>query len=149
MAQTSPKPQTVKVGTRVDLELLDQHGNSERLSVEIVEDRAADFEAGFLGVSTPLAKTILGQPAGRKLPYRAGDLAFVRILAITAGDAHPDSSKADQRDAVIRKAVSDSDRTNALLFASSFSGKWGDYDPSGVEAWDTANADDHDEPAKE
>jgi hypothetical protein len=26
-------------------------------------------------------------------------------------------------------------RTNAEIFASSFSGKWGDYDPQGMAGW--------------
>jgi hypothetical protein len=26
--------------------------------------------------------------------------------------------------------------TNATIFAPSFSGKWGDYDPQGIEKWE-------------
>jgi hypothetical protein len=36
----------------------------------------------------------------------------------------------------MRQAVEQADRTNAMNFASSFSGKWGDYDPQGIEKWD-------------
>lgn len=36
----------------------------------------------------------------------------------------------------MRKAVAEVERRDAILFASSFSGKWGDYDPSGMEHWE-------------
>jgi len=36
---------------------------------------------------------------------------------------------------VLAKALNDAERTNAQMFAASFSGKWGGYDPDGVEEW--------------
>jgi hypothetical protein len=47
-----------------------------------------------------------------------------------------DLSSAARRQEVIDKAVSESDRTNALNFASSFSSKWGGYEPAGIEDWE-------------
>lgn len=47
-----------------------------------------------------------------------------------------DLSSAARRQEVIDKAVSESDRTNTLNFASSFSSKWGGYEPAGIEDWE-------------
>ena len=134
----------VKVGCHVELELSDNSGVVDRLSVDIVSDRSADFKAGFLGESTPLARTILDQPAGRTVQYRVGDLQTVRILSVSPSQAQADENAAARRQEAIQRAVAESDRTNAILFASSFSGKWGDYDPQGIEQW---NKDEEDKKA--
>jgi hypothetical protein len=139
-----PAPAIVKVGNHVELELMDLHGRIEHLSLEIVDDQFADYEAGFLGASTPLARSILGQLVESLLSYRIGDLLAVRILAVAHSQALPDSNRAEQRQEIIDKAIADSDRTNALLFASSFSGKWGDYDPASIEAWDEVDSSSED-----
>jgi hypothetical protein len=128
----------------VELELIDLEGRSEAMSVNIVEDQAADFRAGFLGIGTPLAGAILGQPAGKTLAYQSGDLRAVKIKSIRVSTVEPEGNAAAQRDVVIKKAVADSDRTNAVLFASSFSGKWGDYDPQGMENWEANQVEDLD-----
>jgi hypothetical protein len=39
---------------------------------------------------------------------------------------------AAKRQTQFNKAVRDVERTNAINFASSFSGKWGDYDPDSL-----------------
>jgi hypothetical protein len=111
----------------------------DRLEFVIVSDEQADFQAGFLGESTVLAKTILGEPIGLEFPYFAGDARSVRILSIKKTDLSPDRDIASRRDETIRRAVQQSDQTNAMIFASSFSGKWGDYDPQAVEGWDNAD----------
>ena len=131
----------VKVGCHVELELSDNSGVVDRLSVDIVSDRSADFKAGFLGESTPLARTILDQPAGRTVQYRVGDLQTVRILSVSPSQAQADENAAARRQEAIQRAVAESDRTNAILFASSFSGKWGDYDPQGIEQWNKDEED--------
>ena len=125
----------------MELELSDNSGVVDRLSVDIVSDRSADFKAGFLGESTPLARTILDQPAGRTVQYRVGDLQTVRILSVSPSQAQADENAAARRQEAIQKAVAESDRTNAILFASSFSGKWGDYDPQGIEQWNKDEED--------
>ena len=125
----------------MELELSDNSGVVDRLSVDIVPDRSADFEAGFLGESTPLARTILDQPAGRTVQYRVGDLQTVRILSVSPSQAQADENAAARRQEAIQRAVAESDRTNAILFASSFSGKWGDYDPQGIEQWNKDEED--------
>ncbi len=126
------KPLLSAVGTHVTLELITEDGDSEQLEFDLVPDRSADFERGFLGESTPLAQAILGQPVGRSLLYQNADIRAVRILAIAPGQAVLEDAEA-RRQETLRKAVRQSDATNAILFASSFSGKWGDYDPTGLD----------------
>jgi hypothetical protein len=131
----------VKIGALVELELIDQLGRVEKMAVQIVDEKAADFKSGYLGSSTPLAQVILGQPAGKTLPYRVGDLRAVHVLSITTGANQPPENAAAMREAAIKRAVSEMDRTNAVLFAASFSGKWGDYDPDGIEKWEPDASD--------
>lgn len=131
---TSPasKVTLAQVGTHVVLELTTEDGETEQLEFDLVPDRSADFARGFLGESTPLAQAILGQPTGRALLYQNADIRAVRILAIAPSQATPEDAEA-RRQETLRKAVRQSDTTNAILFASSFSGKWGDYDPTGLD----------------
>lgn len=124
-------------GMRVVLELVYQSGETETLDVHIVPDDQADFEAGFLGEGTPLARAVIGHCAGCALPYPVGDAREVRIRAVTPPTAEAPKDVAARRSEVLRKAVADSDKTNAIIFAASFSGKWGDYDPGPLEEnWD-------------
>jgi hypothetical protein len=126
---------TVATGTHVAVELLDAAGRSERLEFDIVPDAAADLARGFLGEGTPLARAIQGKPAGSDLPYEQADIVRVRIVSVAPARSAPDAEAAQQQDAVVRKAVEEAERTDAILFASSFSGKWGDYDPEGMDHW--------------
>ena len=66
--------------------MVSELGDSERLTFDIVPDRAADFTAGFLGAGTPLAQAIMGRPAGSVVPYRVGDMAEVHILAVALSE---------------------------------------------------------------
>ncbi len=127
-------PKRVAVGAHVEIELVDQAGNAERLDFDIVPDRGADFASGFLGEGTPLAKAILGKPAGFKAPYRAGDVAQVHILSVGPGSGVSVKELEARRQAALQKNQEQVERTNLVNFASSFSGKWGDYDPEAVES---------------
>ncbi len=120
-----------QTGVHVEIELLGDSGQVERLSFDIVPDRSADFGRGFLGESTPLAKAISGHPPGSLLPYQAEEITHVRIRSVAPSRQAPPKDIAARREEKIRKAVEESDRTHAMIFASSFSGKWGDYDPTG------------------
>lgn len=120
-------------GRHVEVEVHYSDGEVERLSLEVVADSAADFERGFLGESTPLAKAILGQVAGTTVSYSAGK---VHILSVSPSQKTAPTDASQKREESIRKAVSDSERTNQILFASSFSGKWGDYDPDTIQTDD-------------
>ena len=49
------------IGSFVELELLSRSGEHEHLTFDFVADELADYQAGFLGASTPLAQAILGE----------------------------------------------------------------------------------------
>jgi hypothetical protein len=123
-----------KVGTgmHVEIELLTGAGEAEQMAFDIVPDASADYGQGYLGESTPLAKAILGHAAGERLPYRMADVVAVRIVSVTQSQAAPLDELAAERQARFNKAVRAAERSNAVNFASSFSGKWGDYDPDSL-----------------
>jgi len=135
-ASTAAALGTAVSGARVELELVAKDNSVEHLSLDIVPDASADFGNGFLGEGTPLARAILGKTAGSVVPYPQGDMREIRILAVSASQAQPAEDVASRRKARLQEAVEKSDRTSAMIFASSFSGKWGDYDPAGIEQWD-------------
>jgi hypothetical protein len=143
--------ETAVAGVRIELELVDNRGEVDRMVVQIVEDAFADLARGYLGAGTPLCQAIYGQPAGAEIAYPVGDLSKVRILSLTPSEDGPDRGVAVRRETTLRKAVDDSERTNVILFASSFNGKWGDYDPSGLidEAEKDAGADADQRPEKD
>jgi hypothetical protein len=122
----------VGLGSRVVIELIDERGEAERLTLAIVPDENADLQAGYLGAGTPLAAAMMGQETGQTVPYRHGGLVEVRILEIEpfAVSEAPDAASA--RRAVIQKAVDKSDLQDTLRLALAVSVKWGDYDPSGI-----------------
>ena len=122
----------VGLGSRVAVELIDEGGEVERLSLAVVPDDKADFRAGYLGAGTPLAAALMGKEAGQTVPYRHGGLAEVRILDIEpfAVSEAPDAASA--RQAVLQEAVAKSDLQDTLRLALAVSVKWGDYDPNGI-----------------
>jgi hypothetical protein len=123
----------IRNGTHVEVELVSRSGKSERLAFTLVEDGKADFAAGFLGEGTPLARTLIGHTAGEVLPYAAGDLHSVKILAVSVSEHIQEENVAARRKAVLRKAIDHSDYINAMIFASSVNNKWGDYDVEGLD----------------
>ena len=133
MEDNQQASETIKVnlGVYVELELSCESG-IERVSFDIVLDKSADYGHGFLGVGTPLAQAILGRVAGQVVPYHVGDVREVKILSVSPSSNIPPSDTAEKREATIQKALEQANRTNAMIFASSFSGKWGDYDPDGI-----------------
>ena len=130
--KTGEKRRPAFSGAHVDLELIDASGGREALSFDIVPDKLADFKNGFLGEKTPLAQAISGHFAGDHVPYRVDEIVEIHILDVQRSQAKPDEGIQARRQAALQKAVKKSDLTNAVLFASSFNGKWGDYDPSGL-----------------
>jgi hypothetical protein len=127
-----------RTGTHVAVELISFSGQSERLEFDIVPDRMADLAQGFLGEGTPLAKALVDQPTGTLVPYHQADISAVRIISVTEAQRTARDVQGE-RDAALRRARQHAERTNAILFASSFSGKWGDYDPEGMDNWDQGN----------
>ncbi len=126
----------VKVGTHVVVDLIDEQGNREQMAFDVVADAAADFEAGRLGIGTPLGKAIAGRRAGSVAPYRMGDLQEVEIISVRPADTPADTDAAERRQAALDKAVQAIAKTNAQIFASTFEGKWGGYNPDGMDHWD-------------
>ena len=126
----------VKTGMQVEIELVDQAGSTEHQAFVIVPDQLADYAHGLLGEGTPLAQALMGHAVGEELSYRLDDIVSLRILTASPVKSSSTSEAAEQRKAEFRKALADLDKRNAAAFAASFSGKWGDYDPDGVDKWD-------------
>ncbi len=132
MADPNTPGLKVWAGRHVELELKYATSEVERLSLDVVPDNAADFDRGFLGESTPLAKAILGKLAGETIAYRAGDIVSVRILSVSETLSGQPEDLSERRQEVERKAVRDSDHTSVVMYASSMNSKWGDYDPEKI-----------------
>jgi hypothetical protein len=122
----------VEIGMHVEVELVGESGEVERLALDIVPDDEADFSSGFLGISTPLSRAMLGRRAGSVVPYRAGDIREARILSVAASARPPSADVAASREAILQKAVTKSDMADTVRFALSVDTKWGGYDPSGI-----------------
>jgi hypothetical protein len=127
-----PKADIIAIGCEVEVKLLDRAGNKEWLRVIIVTDDAADFSHGYLGENTPLAKVLLGERAGNIIPYLKDDILGIEILAVTKSTNEPPVDAVEKRNAMMEKTMREVEDTNAMIFASSFSGKWGDYDPDSI-----------------
>ncbi len=125
-------PAEVAVGMHVAVELVGESGEEERLELDIVPDDEADFSAGFLGISTPLSRAMLGRRAGNVVRYRAGDIREIRILSVAASARPSNEDVAATREAILQKAVNKSDMADTVRFALSVDTKWGGYDPSGI-----------------
>ena len=125
----------LKVGpsTHVEVELVDETGDAERLAFDIVPDVQADFSHGFLGIGTPLAQAILGQTAGSAVPYRVGDMVQARILSVTLDVHTPSTDIEAKRQAVLRQAIAQAEQVSDMAFALAVGSKWGDYDPGGTK----------------
>jgi hypothetical protein len=127
------KHQRVTLGTHVEVELIDEAGERERVAFDLAPDRQADFANGFLGESTPLAQAILGQTEGCVVAYRVGDAVKVSILTVTPEARVPVEDVAAKRQAVIQQVVAESNRISDMVFALAVGSKWGDYDPGGPQ----------------
>ena len=129
--QDTNVPLRVGPGTHVQVELVDEMGNTEHLAFDVVPDAQADFCHGFLGIGTLLAQAILGQPAGITVPYRVGDIVRARILNVTPQVRAPSADAEAKRQAVLRQALAQSEQISDMAFALAVGSKWGDYDPGG------------------
>lgn len=121
-------PEQVRIGAQVMVELVNEHGDGEPLTVTIVREQFADLENGRLGAQTPLAKAMLGKCAGVAIPYRMGDIRQLRILDVRPAPMAVLEDTEARRQAALQAAVAAAERTNAEMFAASYSGKWGDYE---------------------
>lgn len=124
-----PYPGLVALGTHVEIELRSETGDTERLAFDIVPDAAADFAAGFLAAGTPLARAILGRPAGAVVPYRQADIVEARILSVRPSQRLADAAAAEARKAATQEAVARAVTEESVQLALTVNVKWGDYDP--------------------
>jgi len=122
----------ITIGCHVELNLVDRSGKKDRLSIDIVTDESADFSQGFLSESTPLAKVLLGEKAGSIIPYLKDDILAIEVLSVTPSINKPADDVKERREAKMKRTVREVEHTSAVVFASSFSGKWGDYDPDSL-----------------
>jgi hypothetical protein len=122
----------IRIGpnTHVQVMLISEQGAPETLEFDVVPDSEADFVHGFLGISTPLAHAIVGHAKDEVVPYRAEDVTAVRIVKVTPSAATPPANVQAERQAVIEKAVAQSEVLNDAAFALAAGSKWGDYDPA-------------------
>lgn len=123
-------------GRHVELELKYLDGGTEQLSLDVVSENEADFDNGFLGENTPLAKAILGKSAGVVLPYEIGDIVQIRILSISPELHAQPKDLSQRREETTRQAVQDSDLTSTIIYASSMGNKWGEMDPGKLNKQD-------------
>ncbi len=136
MSEADSTQTRVALRMRVQIELVSRSEEREPLEFEIVPDPEADFYSGFLSENTPLAQAILGQVVGSVISYAVGDVKEVRILSALPGGGEGAAQAAAKRKAAVEEAIRHSDRTNAIIFASSFEGKWGGYDADTIdEEW--------------
>lgn len=117
-----------RLGAQVTIELIDERGNSETMSVDLVREEYADLDQDRLGVQTPLAKAIIGKKVGALVNYRMGDIRQVRIVSVRPSQLADLENTEEQRQAQLQKALATVERTNAEVFAASYTGKWGDYE---------------------
>src|SRR5262245_42078061 len=124
--ESTPSREPVAVGMRVEVELVSQNGETDRLELIIVADKQADFSAGYLGAGTPLAQAILGQTVGSEVTYRVADMRAVRILAAAPSGELPDEEAIALREEKAREAANKVALINAMMIATSVNNKWGD-----------------------
>lgn len=127
-----PDIEKVIPGYRVEINLTDRDGNKEQLGFIIVAAESADFSHGFLGENTPLAQAILGEKVGCIIPYLKNDIFAIEILSVAPSSDTPPTDISEKRQRLMEKTIREVEHTNAVVFASSFSGKWGDYDPDSL-----------------
>jgi ribosomal protein S1 len=128
-----PPPGLVAVGSRVEVELISRDGDTERLAFDVVPEQAANFDEGFLSVTAPLARAIVGRSPGAEVAYRMGDIVTVRILSVERSRRRAEEDAAATREATTREAVERAKADETIQLALTFSSKWGDYDPSHLD----------------
>lgn len=126
------KYDTVILGCCVELDFIYRTGNRQRIKVELVPDDKADFERGFLGISTPLAQTLLGEGPGYLIPYFTEEFQAIQIILIEKSSLGADH-QSSARKKVIQETLEQIEFRDAVLFASSTSTKWGSYDADGLD----------------
>ena len=129
------QPAAAGLGMHVDLVLIDSSGQVEPMAIDIVPAASADIDRGWIGANTPLAKAVRGKTAGTVVAYSLGDVTHVRIVQVVPSEIQISGEAAQRREEVLKRALTSAERTNAEMFAASFSGKWGDYSLDDAADW--------------
>jgi len=126
-----------KPGHHIVLELHYRSGAHEVLEFDLVPDELAGTEQGLMGLSTPLAKSILNEKAGILIPYFTEEIKALKILEITPGRKNIALKPDLHRENPLEDIRAQIEFREAQLFASSGNTKWGSYDPDGLdyETW--------------
>jgi hypothetical protein len=124
---------TAKMGCHIDLLLIHRSGKQNRLDFDLVPDDQADFENNFLGISTHLAKTIIGESPGYVIPYFTDELKAIKIISVRTSIRKSETGKNDHRKEILNQTRTQIEFRNAVLFASSTDTKWGSYDADALD----------------
>lgn len=126
-----PRVLPVDVGMRVEIELIAEDGSVEPMAFAVVAENAAAIEEGLLAATAPLVRALRGKAAGSTVDYRMGDIRRVRVLSVEP--AAPVSGEAAERArAAVDEARRKVERTNAEIFSTAFTSKWGGYDAASL-----------------
>ena len=132
-------PRQIGLGSHVEIDLIDAQGNAEPMAFDLVPAQRADMDRGLVSADAPLGKAVRGKFVGAIIPYPMGDIRQIRIVSVAPAQMPTNVDAEARRSEVMKKALDDAERTNAQMFASSFSGKWGDYNPDGMDEWEKAD----------
>ncbi|MCJ7700073.1 MAG: hypothetical protein MUO62_00685 [Anaerolineales bacterium] len=124
---------TAKMGCHIDLLLIHRSGEQNHLDFDLVPDDQADFENNFLGISTHLAKTIIGESPGYLIPYFTDELKAIKIISVRTSIRKSETGKNDHRKEILNQTRTQIEFRNAVLFASSTDTKWGSYDADALD----------------
>lgn len=115
------------IHTRIELELITDAGEKERMTVQLADSRNANWDEGWLDIESPLGRAIRGQPEGARIPYVRGDIRMVQIVAISPVDELPAEDAEARRQQILDRARRKSERATQEIFSSSYGSKWGGY----------------------
>ncbi len=123
----------VKPGHHIRLELHYRSGQREEMEFDLVPDELAGIIKGSLGLSTPLAQSILNEKAGILIPYFTDEIMGLKILEINFGNINLDQRSGKPRRDFLDEIKAQISFREAQLFAASGNTKWGSYDPDGMD----------------
>ena len=124
---------TVQLGCHVEIELVFRTGKRENLEFDLIPDAQADYQNGFVGISAPIAKAIIGEKYGYLIPFFTEEFQAVQILSIKKSNRKPDGNIPASRKASIQETLNQIEYRDVVLFASSTDTKWGSYDADGLD----------------
>lgn len=115
------------IHTRIELELITDAGERERMVVQLADSRNANLDEGWIDIDAPLGRAIRGQPEGASIPYTMGDIHTVRIVSVRPVDELPSEDAEARRQEILARARRKSERATQEIFSSSYGSKWGGY----------------------